>query len=664
VGNEPPPQGSEVTEAANRQTWWTSRFHTRLLLTSILALALTSCTTTPKSGITLKPVPKAEPPDPAAFSHFVNARLSEMLGERNRAIASLRAAIAIDTASATLYSALARNLVAENRFAEAVVPARRSLHLASNDQTTRWIYYESLMAITDTATALGELEILTRQDPNPLKALDQMHQIYRARDNQAAVLRTLDQIVALPELSEQGKLIASQNYQYNGQHDKAEALLKDVLQQNPERSDAWVKLANLQVVRKDTLAGAKSLRAALADPNGRIKTMPVWRQLAGIYGPQARLDSLLAEDPPDAAFLEQLGEVYRQLGRSDAPKTSVPLLERALALFNKLTKVFPDHAHLFAKQGELLLNLNRPVDARNSFIHAGKLDDRPEYHLGTAHSLLFERLYEPAIEILERIQPLTPVDSEFFEKTVISLGNAYGATGQSESARKLYQETIERTPDITAFRYELGETYIRDGNWDAATTTFRALLPLVEEEPVNLGQTLYGLARTLERSGEFDESVRMFERLLSLHPKHADALNYLGYMFAEKGVRLGEAASFIQRALEADPKNGAYLDSLGWVYFQAEDYRRAQEFLQKAIDQEESEVRRVSDPGRRKAIKENLSVIYDHAGDCAHALNQFEAARGHWKRAIASDPNIPGTLEKLEKLNANHGSRTEGAVAP
>jgi tetratricopeptide (TPR) repeat protein len=554
-----------------------------------------------------------------------------------------------------------------NRHEEAILPARKSLNLQPDDLNTRWVYYRALMVgAGDTTEALTQLELIAKADPNPLMAYDGMIRIHRSRQDRPTVVHTLDRIASLPDLSERDKLVAAQNFQLAGANAKAERLLINVLAKNPARSDAWVKLANLQVIRGDTLSGARSLRSALQNQNERVNPMPIWRQLANIYGPKARIDSLLTETPADARFQEQLGEFYRQLARTDDPKKAVPLLERALLLFNHLTQASPGRADLFAKQGELFLNLNRPVDARNAFIHAAKLDNRPEYHLGRAHSLLFEQLYDPAIKILESIKPKMVINSEFLDRTILSLGNAYAATGKNETARRLYKESIANAPENAAYRHELGETYIRDGNWNEATQTFKDLLPFVETDQVTLGRTLYGLARTLERSGEFEESVRTFERLLSLHPNHADALNYLGYMFAEKGVRLGEAASFIQRALETDPNNGAYLDSLGWVFYQSGNYRQAQNYLKRALDQEEAELSKLGqgETARRKAMKENLAVINDHAGDCALELNQFDTARKHWERALKYDQKIDNTENKLTKLNRNHSPRTEGDVAP
>ena len=137
-------------------------------------------------------------------------------------------------------------------------------------------------------------------------------------------------------------------------------------------------------------------------------------------------------------------------------------------------------------------------------------------------------------------------------------------------------------------------------------------------------------------------------------------------MFAEKGVRLGEAESFIRRALESDPDNGAYLDSLGWIYYQSGKYRRAQEYLKRAIDQEEARLGKVGEGegARRKSMLENMAVIYDHAGDCALNLNQFEEARLRWEQALSSDPGIEKTREKLRDLDRAHGPRTEGDIAP
>ena len=229
----------------------------------ILAGALAACAST-QSDIILRPESKVSPPNPVALTHFVNAHLFELQGRRDRAIVLLRSAIAIDSTSATLYTALARNLGALNRHEEAILPARKSLNLQPNDLNTRWVYYKALMVgAGDTTEALNQLELIAKADPNPLMAYDGMIRIHRSRQDRPTVVHTLDRIASLPDLSERDKLVAAQNFQLAGANAKAERLLIDVLAKNPARSDAWVKLANLQIIRGDTLSGARSLRSAL-----------------------------------------------------------------------------------------------------------------------------------------------------------------------------------------------------------------------------------------------------------------------------------------------------------------------------------------------------------------------------------------------------------------
>jgi tetratricopeptide (TPR) repeat protein len=65
----------------------------------------------------------------------------------------------------------------------------------------------------------------------------------------------------------------------------------------------------------------------------------------------------------------------------------------------------------------------------------------------------------------------------------------------------------------------------------------------------------------------FDEVVKAMEATLRLDPHHADALNYLGYSYTERGMKIEEALSLIKRAVSLKPNNGYYVDSLGWAFF-------------------------------------------------------------------------------------------------
>jgi len=127
-----------------------------------------------------------------------------------------------------------------------------------------------------------------------------------------------------------------------------------------------------------------------------------------------------------------------------------------------------------------------------------------------------------------------------------------------------------------------------------------------------------------------------------MNPKSAVTLNYLGYMFADKNMKLEESVALIQRALELDPYNGAYLDSLGWAYFRLGRLDQAEEYLVKALE-------RLS---RDPTIHDHLGDVYYKTGRLPLAEKAWERAREEWQRTAPTelDPKAFARLE--EKLQA------------
>ena len=95
---------------------------------------------------------------------------------------------------------------------------------------------------------------------------------------------------------------------------------------------------------------------------------------------------------------------------------------------------------------------------------------------------------------------------------------------------------------------------------------------------------IFTRAAALERLDQFEESEALFQQLVDAEPDDANAANYLGYMWANREVRLEEALELITRAVSLDPENSAYLDSLGWVHFRLGDLAEAERWLRRAVD--------------------------------------------------------------------------------
>jgi len=137
-----------------------------------------------------------------------------------------------------------------------------------------------------------------------------------------------------------------------------------------------------------------------------------------------------------------------------------------------------------------------------------------------------------------------------------------------------------------------------------------------------LGVFLYELDR-------FEEAEAELRQALALDPRHAPALNFLGYSLAERGQRLPEALDLIQRAVALDPWNGAYLDSLGWVHYQMGRYGDARTMLERAA----REMPR--DP-----------TILEHLGDMYAQHGERDLARTAWDRAIDAGAEDPAGLRR------------------
>jgi tetratricopeptide (TPR) repeat protein len=122
---------------------------------------------------------------------------------------------------------------------------------------------------------------------------------------------------------------------------------------------------------------------------------------------------------------------------------------------------------------------------------------------------------------------------------------------------------------------------------------------------------------TYEREKKYDEAEAQFKKVLAGDPQSAVTLNYLGYMNADRGVRLDESLNYIKAAVSLDPSNGAYLDSLGWAYFRLGKYDLAEESLTKAS------AHMGSDP-----------TVQQHLGDLYQKTGRLKLAAAHWERAI------------------------------
>lgn len=155
----------------------------------------------------------------------------------------------------------------------------------------------------------------------------------------------------------------------------------------------------------------------------------------------------------------------------------------------------------------------------------------------------------------------------------------------------------------------------------------------------------YGAAA--EQAGLLDKAEELINRSIELDPENAaQAYNYLGYMWADRGEKLDQAGELLRKALDLDPDNGAFLDSLGWLYFKKGDYQSALKELLRASE----------------TIKPEDAVVFDHLGDTYLALGKKGEALTYWQKALALDKDDKKVAAKIE--GAKQKMTSAGAVAP
>ncbi|UCB47428.1 MAG: tetratricopeptide repeat protein [Spirochaetota bacterium] len=199
----------------------------------------------------------------------------------------------------------------------------------------------------------------------------------------------------------------------------------------------------------------------------------------------------------------------------------------------------------------------------------------------------------------------------------LKLGILNDEMGNHEAAIGYFLHAIELSPESDQLYYYLGLEYRIIEEYENAVGAFKKAIELNEGS----ADYYFNLGVSYERMGIIPEAIMHLDRSIELDDTNPVALNYLGYLLADEGLRLDEAKELIHKALDADPTNGAYLDSMGWVYYRLSDYEKAREYLEQAIQYLDV------------SIEENY-LIYDHLGDVYYVIGLFAEANETWKKAL------------------------------
>lgn len=466
--------------------------------------------------------------------------------------------------------------------------------------------------------------------------LDVSRRLMQAKDLQGA-LDVVQKSAQRPEAS--GSIYARLGLIYGqlGRNEEAEAANKTAIDKAPQLLAPYQNIFVTKVQQRNEAAAWEVLQQAAAqnDPSpefliglaelytGFAVQFPTRREEARSQA-VALLGRAADSEELNPALLLVLAENLNQAGDS----------ARAARLYNQILKNSPKipglRERVHAKLSEIYLRTDDQEKAREQLLALVREDPtnpQAHYFLGAlamdAHKPL------EAIEHFDRTLVLSPD----FEQAYYDLANAQISAEKPGDALATLEKARQKFPQTFVREFLAGVAYSHQKAYKEALQRFTAAEVVARAaEPKRLNHYFYfQVGAAYERSGQFAEAEEAFNKCLQLQPDFTSALNYLGYMWAERGEKLDKAYELIQKAVDAEPKNSAYLDSLGWVLFKQGKHAKALEYIQQAIQHSE-------DPD---------ATLFDHLGDIQAGVGDPKAARDSWRKSLEIEDN-PAVRKKLE----------------
>ena len=515
---------------------------------------------------------------PNASYYFLLGRYLEGGGKIDEAVAAFRKAIALEPDSAEPRAELAALYARADKPREAVTEAEAALAVDPRNKEANRILGTVLAALAEQRQPLKPGDDVSSYGKRAMAALE------IARGDGTGEL-SID--LALARL-----------YLERDRPSDAIPLLRRIVMEQPQYAEGSLLLAEAQ--------------EASGSPDAALET----------------LTALLDDQPQFFRGRVQLAELYdRQRKWADAAG--------AWAAVQKLNQ---RNTEVSARRATALLNAGRAGDARDVLRDALKIapsDVRLSFMLAQAQRDTGD--LEGAEATARALQKANPEDV----RTSYLLAQMLEARGRYQEILDLLKPEIARQRAANARPGQIAMLMSTQGlallqlkRNDEALAVFRDAIALAPDDT----SVRFQFGAALDRTGRGSEAEKAFRDLIAKDPLDANALNYLGYMLAERGGPadgLNEAVALIQRALTVEPDNPSYLDSLGWAYFQQGKLTLADPPLSTAADK----------------LPKN-SVIQDHLGDLRLKQNRHADAIAAWERALAGDGESIDRGKMQKKIDA------------
>jgi tetratricopeptide (TPR) repeat protein len=607
----------------------------------------------------------------------------------NKAIDEYRLAIEADPSSEFLTSGLAELYVKTGRIRDAVLEAQDIIKRDPNNLEAHKllgrIYLRSLGDMpggngSDNVLklAIEQYERIVKIEPNNVDDHLLLGRLYRLNNDLQKAENELKTAVQLDPNSEEA--ITTLALLYSEEGDTAHAL--QVLSSVPatgRSAKLYSALGTTYEQRKDYKNAIEAYKKAIQLDRDNLDAI---RGLAENLLNDGQMDAALDQykviadaNPEDAQTYLRIAEIYRKQQKYDVALES---LKKAETMVPDSMEVPYNVALVYQAQGrsdeaaKILQDLLKKTEKADNNYSQSDRSNRAVFIERLGRIYRDQSNYSAAVETFRKMLALGDESSESGYQEII---DTYREAKQWPQATAAAREAVQKLPNNRDLRMVLDAQLADTGDADKALADVRSLLKgTAEDRPVYvaLAQMNTRLKRwadaeaalnkaeqlsvkpedkeyvaflrgsTYERQKKYDEAEAEFRKVLAAEPQSAVTLNYLGYMNADRGVRLEESLNYIKQAVSLEPGNGAYLDSLGWAYFRLGKYDLAEENLNKASQH------MGSDP----SVQEHLGDLYQKTGRLKLAAAHWERALEEWNKTVAAEVDGDALAKVQQKLDA------------
>jgi len=656
---------------------------------------------------------KSKTPDrAAAYYHFALAHMyEEQVATYGRselatkAIEEYRAAIDADPTSAYLTSGLAELYAKTGRIRDAVVEAQDIIKRNPNNLEARRllgrIYLRSLGDMQAGSgsesvlkLAIDQYEQIIRLQPDSMDDHLLLGRLYRLNNDLQKAENEFKTAVKLQPGSEEAVTTLAYLYNELGDTARATQVLSSV--PNTERSaKLYSALGYTYEQQKQYKNAVEAYRHAIELDRDNLDAI---RGLAQNLLNDGQADAALEQykviadaNPEDAQTYVRIAEIYRKQGKFDV---ALENLKKAESMVQDSVEVPYNIAAIYQAQGRydeaipIMRDLLKKSEKSDGKYSNGEKSNRAVFleRLGSIYR--DQGNNQAANEIFRQIIALG--GDENIERGYQQIIDTWREAKDWQKATDVAKEAVQKLPGSRDLKMVLASQQADMGEADKALKDVRAMLKGNANSNSDDRQVYIALAQmntrlrrfsdaeqaldkaeqlstktddkeyvwflrgsTFEREKRYAEAEEQFKKVVASDPEHASALNYLGYMLADQNTKLEEALGYIKRAVDLDPVNGAYLDSIGWAYFRLGKYELAEENLLKASQKINT------DP----TVHDHLGDLYQKTGRLKLAAIHWERALSEWNRTIASEVDPADQARVQRKLDSAKMklAREEGA---